>query len=87
MSALRKHNLLEAVAYPNDEKLIFEAADIFVKNEGFLPAPESTYAVRAGIDEALKAKKENRDCVIAMNISGHGFLDMQFYTKVNEMVK
>lgn len=87
MSMLKKHNLLEAVAYPNDEKLIFEAAKLFVENEGFLPAPESTYAVRAGIDEALKAKKENRECVIAMNISGHGFLDMQFYTKVNEMVK
>jgi len=87
MSALRKHNLLEAVAYPSDEKIIFEAAKLFVKNEGFLPAPESTYAVRAGIDEALKAKRENRECVIAMNISGHGFLDMRFYSKVNEMVK
>lgn len=87
MSVLRKHNLLEAVAYPSDEKLIFEAASMFVKNEGFLPAPESTYAVKAGIDEALKAKKENRECVIAMNISGHGFLDMQFYNAVNKAVK
>jgi len=87
MSMLKKHNLLEAVAYPTDEKVIFEAAKLFVKSEGFLPAPESTYAIRAGIDEALKAKRENKDCVIAMNISGHGFLDMQFYTKVNEIVK
>jgi len=87
MSLLRKHNIIQGVAYPNDEKVIFEAAKLFVKNEGFLPAPESTYAVRAGIDEALKAKRENRDCVIAMNISGHGFLDMKFYTKVNEMIK
>jgi len=87
ISLLRKHNIMEAVAYPNDEKAIFEAAKLFVRNEGFLPAPESCYAVRAAIDEALKAKKENRDCIIAMNISGHGFLDMQFYTKVNEMVK
>jgi len=87
ISLLRKHNIIEAVAYPNDEKTIFEAAKLFIKNEGFLPAPESCYAVRAGIDEALKAKKEGKDCVIAMNISGHGFLDMQFYTKVNEMAK
>ncbi len=87
MSILKKHNLLEAVAYPSDEKLIFEAASMFVKNEGFLPAPESTYAVRAGIDEALKAKKEDRECVIAMNISGHGFLDMQFYKAVNEKIQ
>jgi tryptophan synthase beta chain len=79
MSALRHHNMLKAVAYPSDEKVIFEAARTFMQTEGWLIAPESSYAVRAGIDEALKAEKAGEEKVICMNISGHGFLDLQAY--------
>jgi tryptophan synthase beta chain len=79
ISALRHHNLIDAVAYPADEKVIFEAARLFLQNEGWLIAPESSYAVRAGIDEALKAEKKGEEKVICMNISGHGFLDLQAY--------
>jgi tryptophan synthase beta chain len=79
MSALRHHNLLRAVSYPADEKAIFEAARIFLQAEGWLIAPESAYAVRAGIDEALKAEKSNQEKSICMNISGHGFLDLEAY--------
>jgi tryptophan synthase beta chain len=79
MSALKHHKLLTAVSYPADEKLIFEAAETFVQTEGWLIAPESSYAVRAGIDEALKAEKAGEEKVICMNISGHGFLDLQAY--------
>jgi tryptophan synthase beta chain len=82
ISLLRKLGYVSAVAYPEDEKLVFEAAKLFVSSEGFLPAPESCYAVRAAIDEALKAKEEGRKEIIAINISGHGFLDMKFYEKV-----
>ncbi|MEM2119167.1 MAG: TrpB-like pyridoxal phosphate-dependent enzyme [Candidatus Bathyarchaeia archaeon] len=79
ISALKKHNLLRAVAYPADEKSIFEAARTFLQTEGWLIAPESSYAVRAAIDEALKAEKAQQTKVICMNISGHGFLDLQAY--------
>jgi tryptophan synthase beta chain len=79
MSALRHHGLLKAVAYPANERAIFEAARTFLQTEGWLIAPESSYAVRAGIDEALKAEKANEEKVICMNISGHGFLDLQAY--------
>jgi tryptophan synthase beta chain len=79
ISLLRHHNLIKAVAYPTDEKLIFEAAQIFLQSEGWLPAPESSYAIRAGIDEALKAEKVGEEKVICMNISGHGFLDLFAY--------
>jgi tryptophan synthase beta chain len=79
MSALKYHNLLRAVAYPANEKVIFEAARTFLQTEGWLAAPESSYAVRAGIDEALKAEKAGEEKVICMNISGHGFLDLQAY--------
>jgi len=79
ISALRHHNIVKAVAYPADEKTIFEAARIFLQTEGWLAAPESSYAIRAGIDEALKAEKTGEEKVICMNISGHGFLDLQAY--------
>jgi tryptophan synthase beta chain len=79
ISALRHHNIVKAVAYPANEKAIFEAARIFMQTEGWLIAPESSYAVRAGIDEALKAERAGEEKVICMNISGHGFLDLQAY--------
>jgi tryptophan synthase beta chain len=79
VSALRNQNVLKAVSYPANEKAVFEAARTFLQTEGWLIAPESSYAVRAGIDEALKAEKGNEEKVICMNISGHGFLDLQAY--------
>ncbi len=79
ISLLRNHDLVKAVAYPADEKLVFEAARMFLQSEGWLAAPESSYAVRAGIDEALKAEKTGTDKVICMNISGHGWLDLTAY--------
>jgi tryptophan synthase beta chain len=79
ISALRHHNIVKAVAYPANEKAVFEAARTFLQTEGWLIAPESSYAVRAGIDEALKAEKAGKEKVMCMNISGHGFLDLQAY--------
>lgn len=79
ISLLRNHDLIRAVAYPSDEILIFEAARIFLQTEGWLPAPESSYAVRAGIDEASKAERAGIERTICMNISGHGWLDLEAY--------
>jgi len=80
VSALRHHGIVKAVAYPADEKAIFEAARTFLQCEGWLIAPESSYAVRATIDEALKNEKEGKEeKVVCMNISGHGFLDIPAY--------
>jgi tryptophan synthase beta chain len=79
ISALRHDDIVKAVAYPANEKAIFEAARTFLQTEGWLIAPESSYAVRAGIDEALKAERAGEEKVICMNISGHGFLDLQAY--------
>lgn len=79
VSALRHSGTLKAIAYPTDEKAVFEAARLFLQAEGWLIAPESSYAVRAGIDEALKAEKAGQEKAVCMNISGHGFLDLQAY--------
>ncbi|MFQ5710819.1 MAG: TrpB-like pyridoxal phosphate-dependent enzyme [Candidatus Geothermarchaeales archaeon] len=82
ISYLRSEGIVEAVSYPVDEASVFEAARIFLQREGFLPAPESAYAVRAMVDEALRAKKRNREEVVVANISGHGFLDLKAYASV-----
>jgi len=78
-SLLRKHNMIRAIAYPSNEKSIFKAARLFLQTEGWLPAPESSYAIRAGIDEGLKAEKSGEEKTICMNISGHGWLDLEAY--------
>ena len=57
----------------------FEAGVIFARAEGIVPAPESTHAVRAAIDEALDAKDAGEERVILFNLSGHGFLDLSAY--------
>lgn len=82
ISYLKSKGLVEAVAYPRDEKAVFEAARVFIQAEGFIPAPESSYAIRAMVDEALKAKASGDEKVIVANISGHGFLDLEAYGKV-----
>lgn len=85
VSLLKKHGIIKAVAYPQNEKSIFEAARLFLQTEGWLPAPESSYAIRASIDEALKTEKTGKNKTICMNISGHGWLDLEAYKEKLEI--
>ena len=57
----------------------FEAAVLFSRSEGIIPAPESAHAIRAAIDEALKCRETGEKKVIAFNLSGHGHFDMTAY--------
>ena len=68
---------IEARAVP--QLATFEAAILFARAEGILPAPEAAHAVRGAIDEALRAKKEGRRKTIVFNLCGHGFLDLSAY--------
>lgn len=79
ISALKSKGYLGAVAYPSDEILVFEAAKTFLETEGWLIAGESAHAVRAAIDEAKKAESTGEKKCILVNISGHGFLDLDAY--------
>ena len=54
---------------------------MFARTEGIIPAPETNHAIKAVIDEALLAKKNNEEKVIVMNFSGHGLLDLGGYAK------
>lgn len=70
--------LLEPRSYQQLE--CFEAATLFARSEGIIPAPESSHAIKAGIDEALQCKQEGTEKTILINLSGHGYFDMQAYT-------
>jgi len=82
LSLLRSKGMIDTRVYAIDEKDVFDAARTFLQVEGFLVAPESAYAVRAAIDEALEAKKKNEEKVIVFNISGMGHVDFQSYREV-----
>jgi len=57
----------------------FDAAVLFSRTEGIIPAPESSHAIRGAIDEALQAKEEGKEKTILFNLSGHGHVDMTAY--------
>ncbi len=76
-SHLLKHGWLEAKAYPQLE--VFDAAIQFARTEGIIPAPETAHAIKAAIDESLKAKQEGKKRVVLFNFSGHGHFDMSAY--------
>jgi tryptophan synthase beta chain len=82
MSPLVSHckelGLIEARAYHQNP--CFEAGVLFARNEGIVPAPESNHAIKAAVDEAVKARQEGKSPTILFNLSGHGHFDMQAYT-------
>jgi tryptophan synthase beta chain len=82
VSLLKHENVIEAVAVPQNP--VFEAAIIFAKTEGIIPAPETAHAIKVVIDEALKCKETGEKKVIAFNFSGHGFFDLSAYDQYLE---
>jgi len=82
LSLLRDKGYIDTVAYPSDEKYVFERAKMFIQTEGYLPAPESAYSIACAIDEAEKCRKTGEEKVIAFNVSGHGFMDIPGYREV-----
>ncbi len=77
VSALVDEGVVKPLAYP--QKDVFDAAAMFTRAEGIIPAPETSHAIKAAIDLALKAKEDNEEKVIAFNFSGHGLLDLTGY--------
>ncbi|MCL2866796.1 MAG: TrpB-like pyridoxal phosphate-dependent enzyme [Clostridia bacterium] len=62
---------------------VFAAAKLFARVEGLLPAPESSHAIRAAIDEALKCKETGEEKTIVFGLSGTGYFDMGAYIMYN----
>jgi tryptophan synthase beta chain len=77
LSMLVREGHMDAVAYTQNE--IFEAAVLFAKTQGIIPAPEPSHAIKGAIDEARAAKEAGEARVILFNLCGHGHFDMQAY--------
>ena len=82
LSQLYADGLMEARSVTQTE--VFEAAQQFAKVEGILPAPESSHAIRAAIDEALKCKVTGEEKTIVFGLTGTGYFDMVAYGKYND---
>jgi len=79
VSFLQNERLIEAKSF--HQRSVFEAAVMFARTEGRIPAPETAHAIRAAIDEALVCKQQGEKKTIVFNYSGHGFFDLASYDK------
>lgn len=77
LSKLYHDGYMRAVSY--EQTKVFEAAVQFARIEGTLPAPESSHAIRAAIDEALKCKETGEEKTILFGLTGTGYFDMTSY--------
>lgn len=82
VSQLYEDGLIEAVSVKQTE--VFRAAQLFARVEGILPAPESSHAIKAAIDEALKCKETGEEKNIVFGLTGTGYFDMAAYQKYND---
>jgi tryptophan synthase beta chain len=77
ISHLYHHGYITANSYEQNE--VFAAAQLFAQQEGIVPAPESSHAVKEAIVQALKCKESGEAKTILFNLSGNGFLDLGSY--------
>lgn len=78
------HDKLIDEARAVEQTQVFEAAELFARVEGTLPAPESSHAIRTAIDEALKCKETGEAKTILFNLTGTGYFDMAAYMAYND---
>ncbi|MCF7809207.1 MAG: TrpB-like pyridoxal phosphate-dependent enzyme [Candidatus Marinimicrobia bacterium] len=77
LSHVVKEGLVDAYSFNQVE--VFDAATLFAKTEGIIPAPESSHAIKGAVNAALEAKEAGEEKVILFNLSGHGHFDMTAY--------
>ena len=82
VSQLYADGYLEATSV--EQTSVFEAAEMFARVEGILPAPESSHAIRVAIDEALKCKQTGEEKNIVFGLTGTGYFDLVAYQKYND---
>ena len=82
LSELYDQKLMRAVSV--EQTKVFEAAEQFARVEGILPAPESSHAIRAAIDEALKCKETGEEKTILFGLTGTGYFDLYAYKAFND---
>ena len=77
LSKLYDDGYMEARAV--EQTSVFDAAVMFARHEGLFPAPESSHAIRATIDEALLCKENGQAKTILFGLTGTGYFDMKAY--------
>lgn len=82
LSQLYADGLMEARSV--EQTSVFEAAELFARVEGILPAPESAHAIRAALDEAMKCKETGEEKTIVFGLTGTGYFDMFAYARYND---
>jgi tryptophan synthase beta chain len=81
LSELYDQGMMRAISV--EQTSVFAAAELFARVEGILPAPESSHAIRAAIDEALRCKETGEEKTIVFGLTGTGYFDMVAYEKYN----
>ena len=79
LSELYDQGMLEAVSVP--QTAVFEAAEAFARVEGILPAPESSHAIKAAMDEAIRCRETGEEKTILFGLTGTGYFDLVAYEK------
>lgn len=82
LSQLYHDGYMEARTVEQTE--VFKAAEMFARVEGILPAPESSHAIKAAIDEALACKESGEAKTILFGLTGTGYFDMKAYESFND---
>ena len=82
VSQLYHDGLMEARSV--SQTSVFQAAELFARCEGILPAPESSHAIRVAIDEAEKCRETGEKKVIVIGLTGTGYFDMYAYGRYND---
>ena len=82
LSQLYHDGYMRAVSVKQTD--VFEAAELFARSEGTLPAPESAHAIKAAIDEALKCKETGEEKTILFGLTGTGYFDLKGYQQFND---
>ena len=67
-----------------EQTAVFQAAEAFARCEGILPAPESSHAIRAAIDEAIRCRETGLEKTILFGLTGTGYFDMTAYGQYND---
>ncbi len=82
LSELYDQGLMEATSVRQTD--VFAAAQYFARTEGILPAPESSHAIRAAMDEAIKCRESGEAKTILFGLTGTGYFDMTAYQAFND---
>ena len=75
LSQLYADGLMEAVSVKQTD--VFKAAEEFARVEGILPAPESSHAILAAVNEALKCKETGEEKTILFGLTAVSYTHLR----------